>query len=191
MESNKESRMEANTENVLNAIDNTQPETKSIEYLMNDKKETEAKLNKAKDTDEIKKNRGGKYNKKHAPLPPSCNSQVNVEESTIKATLVLKPGLIKSIGTQMQDTNRSEVFLQSPKLKRKINPQSTRWKTDSAFTKLLMFSKRMGVRLKELDVDNSNKRKSWHDVFHNGSNSLTRQQSKSDDNLSLNFREDI
>lgn len=181
------------------AVEHTTPDTKCkvIDSLTIDENDIREKLNEIKNYfDDInKEHRGGKYNKKHAPLPPLCNnSETNLEESsTIKATLILKPGLIKSIGFQSEDANTTEVFVQSPKLKRKvISPQSTRRKTDNAFNKLLMFSKRMGVRLKELDVDNINKRKSWHDVFRNGTtNGLTRQQSKSDDNLSINIRKDI
>lgn len=175
-----------------------------LNSLIADMKEIEQKLHKKQiDNDEteinskteLNEHRGGKYNKKIAPLPPLCDNQTNENKSmsTIKATLVLKPGLLKPVGSQLQDRNnrRSEVFVQSPKLKRKINksPSPSRMKTDSAFTKLLMFSKRMGVRFKELDYD-INKRKSWHNILNSDSSSLTRQQSKSDDNISLNVQKE-
>lgn len=165
---------------IINAL---RADMKEIEQKMNQKIAEDSFTVRASDLSlETKKHRGGKYNKRIAPLPPLCDNQTN---TTIKATLVLKPGLLKAVGYQSPDSRRSEVFVQSPKLKRKISksPSPSRLKNDSTFTKLLMFSKRMGVRFKELD-SNSSKRKSWHDILQTGSAGLQRQQSKSDDNIS-------
>ncbi|KAK9884589.1 hypothetical protein WA026_007431 [Henosepilachna vigintioctopunctata] len=67
--------------------------------------------------------RGGKYNKKLAPKPPNDESNVDygkdeTSEGAVKGTLILKPGIIKTASAS-DPNNCKEIFLHSPKLRRR------------------------------------------------------------------------
>lgn len=122
--------------------------------------------------------RAGKYKKRAAPLPPT-NKQKEVKAveefknsdnenaSTIKATLVLKPGTVKPIGSS-EDSSISEVFISpSPKLKRKSKSPSKQ--QESPLARFMMISKKLNFWHK--DEDNAHhihpdvsdvKRSSWY-----------------------------
>lgn len=77
--------------------------------------------------------RAGKYNKKAAPHPPKSEEN---SRAAIKATLVLKPGIIKTLSPPTEDI-KSEIFLaHSPKAKRKS-------KSNSPISRLMMLPKKM------------------------------------------------
>lgn len=110
------------------------PEAKTSE-LENKKKEQETSLFAAA--------RGGKYNKLIAPIPPEQSNQTdqNTELTShpIKATLVLKPGVIKSIPTPAEEPKT--IFMhKSPKLKRKTSKSP---KHDSPISRLMMLPKKL------------------------------------------------
>nr|XP_022919973.1 receptor expression-enhancing protein 2 isoform X2 [Onthophagus taurus] len=90
---------------------------------------------------EIIKNRGGKYHKKVAPSPPVSKSTTCAElnetlNPTIKATLVLKPGVVKSLGNE---ETKNEVFLNSPNMRRRnsnsSSPTTSKSKLDASILK--------------------------------------------------------
>ncbi|KAJ3626995.1 hypothetical protein MTP99_014404 [Tenebrio molitor] len=119
--------------------------------------------------------RGGKYNKKSAPKPPSPVGNV----PAIKATLVLKPGVVKPLETPNAECK--EVFVQSPRSKRRtlINRSLSisKGKFDSSLTKLMNLPKKI--------KDTLEKRSSWHDFSTKSKLQLvdTKMQSKSDNDL--------
>jgi hypothetical protein len=119
--------------------------------------------------------RGGKYNKKSAPKPPSPVGNV----PAIKATLVLKPGVVKPLETPNAECK--EVFVQSPRSKRRtlINRSLSisKGKFDSSLTKLMNLPKKI--------KDTLEKRSSWHDFSTKRKLHLvdTKRQSKSDNDL--------
>lgn len=114
--------------------------------------------------------RKGKYHKKHAPAPPVNKRK---EIPTITATLVLKPGLVRSF-ENLSDSSKSEVFLTpSPKARR-------RHTNKIQLPKLLNLPKRFGLWPKE--STEIKKRNSWHDMTSNSS-TLSKQTSKSDDDF--------
>ncbi|XP_076257565.1 uncharacterized protein LOC143194768 isoform X3 [Rhynchophorus ferrugineus] len=136
--------------------------------------------------------RGGKYNKKQAPLPPSASHT----PSAIKAKLVLQPGLVRSISNSSDSINK-EIFLNySPKVKRRSrhrSPSSSRSskssdssstnKLETALNKMLRFPKRMT----QLNVPEKmrEKRNSWNEFFHGKKLADSRTQSRSASNLNL------
>ncbi|XP_019877069.1 receptor expression-enhancing protein 2 isoform X3 [Aethina tumida] len=74
--------------------------------------------------------RGGRYNKRAAPVPP------------IKATLVLTPGVVKNVGVD----SCKEVFVQSPKTKRRSsNSSGSSSKRKNRFSMLLKLPKKIGL----------------------------------------------
>lgn len=106
--------------------------------------------------------RKGRYRKRAAPKPPG-------DIPTIKATLVLKPGVVKPLETP--DSECKEIFIQSPKSKRRtlINRSLSisKGKFDSSLSKLMNFPKKIR--------DSLEKRSSWHE--------FSKVQSKSDNDL--------
>lgn len=121
-----------------------------------------------------KRERGGRYNKVTAPKPPGTIP-------TIKATLVLKPGIVKSLELPNEC---KEIFVQTPKAKRRtfINRSLSisKGKLDSSLSKIMGFPKKI--------KDSIEKRSSWHELDIRNTLTLgeTKIQSKSDDNLSRN-----
>lgn len=93
----------------------------SIVVSYDKNKELKKNINKSENVDSTKKidktvNRGGKYNKKVAPKPPSTESKSpDCSEGTVKGTLILKPGIIKTTA----GGKCKEIFLQSPKFRRR------------------------------------------------------------------------
>ncbi|XP_028137340.1 uncharacterized protein LOC114331861 isoform X1 [Diabrotica virgifera virgifera] len=149
--------------------------------------------------------RGGKYNKKHAPLPPpsathpikpasnsldSENTSLHDSTPSIKATLVLKPGLVRSVGSA--ESICKDVFLQPPKPKRTLlnrsrtslsSTSSSSSKSKSPFSKLIKFPKKIGFWNKDNDAE---KRSSWHSYMSQDylkPLSDSKLQSKSDNDL--------
>lgn len=131
--------------------------------------------------------RGGRYNKKIAPTPPTYKQEAG---APIKATLVLQPGLFKTVSSE--DIPCKEIFIQSPKSKRRsiVN----RSPSSISFSKLIKLPKKIGFWNKEvLDIPkNKDHRLSWHGVFSSESNRFrdlntlpdSKIQSKSYNNLS-------
>lgn len=101
--------------------------------------------------------RAGKYHKKVAPHPPK--NQDN--DGAIKATLVLKPGIIKSLSPPTENSStKSEIFLaHSPKPKRKS-------KSNSPMSRLMMLPKKMVFWNKD-ESHGEDKRFSWN-MFSGG-----------------------
>lgn len=117
--------------------------------------------------------RAGKYHKKAAPHPPNKEDSAT---SAIKATLVLKPGIIKSLAPPTE-ASKSEIFLaHSPKQKR-------RNKSYSPISRLMMLPKKMAFWNKD---ESQEKRFSWN-VFsgHKQTEPLAgcKQYSKSHEDL--------
>lgn len=112
-------------------------------------------------------NRGGKYHKKHAPLPPRPPRAQNLP---IKATLVLQAGVVRSLSSSTESLNK-EVFLNySPKMRRSRNASpssksSASTKSDNALSKMLKLPKKMA----HLNISGKvkEKRHSWGEFFHN------------------------
>lgn len=169
-----------------NLLESLKADMKIIENRLN--KQIYNKVLSETTSNRTNQNRGGKYNKRAAPAPPSDENEKSDKNITIKATLVLKPGVVKPIGpTSTEDASRTEVFLSSsPKMKRRLNrtPSPSKTRTDTALNKLMVLSKKIGLGTKNPDYDIS-KRKSWHDIFY-GSPKLTRQTSKSDNDFLKN-----
>lgn len=149
-------------------------------------------------TDSEKALRAGKYNKKAAPVPPHVltddlhKDQRSNATSAIKATLILKPGVIKSVGPTL-DESRPEFFASnSPKLKRK-NPS----KSKSPMSRLMMLPKKMAFWNKDesdavdKDQKQSNmKRFSWNEMFshsHKLKPGVSKMQSRSHEELSFEY----
>lgn len=143
--------------------------------------------------------RGGRYNKKAAPPPPKQDPSPREQSGNpIKATLTLKPGVVKSLGPK--ESPCKEVFLQSPKSKRKTlvhrSPSSVSTSSSNSlrrkhsFSKLIKFPKKIGFWNKdELPVPKpAEKRASWHCYFDEGLKPLSdsKLQSKSDNDLAQN-----
>lgn len=119
--------------------------------------------------------RAGRYNKKAAPVPPTQNkpNELIIKQddtaSAIKATLVLKPGVVKPIGAPRNDESRQEVFLShSPKLKRRTKSKS---KFDLPISRLMMLPKKMVFWNKDNAQGNkqdASKRSSWYETLSSG-----------------------
>ncbi|XP_050293316.1 uncharacterized protein LOC126733907 isoform X3 [Anthonomus grandis grandis] len=118
--------------------------------------------------------RGGKYNKKHAPLPPLST---NIFVNPIKATLVLQPGVLRSLSSSAESLSK-EVFVNySPKVKRRSRNQSpvsrsssdssSSSKTEKVFSKMLRLPKKMAHL--SLPGSKKDKRHSWSEFFHGSS----------------------
>lgn len=133
--------------------------------------------------------RGGRYNKKTAPSPPKPD-----QSAPIKATLVLKPGIVKNL-TSSEDIPCKEVFVQSPKSKRRSlvsrSPSSVSSCSSNSsrsnkrsLSKLIKFPKKIDFWNKD-DTVTKNKRFSLNSLFHRDLKPLTdsKFQSKSDNNL--------
>ncbi|KAJ8959549.1 hypothetical protein NQ314_006286 [Rhamnusium bicolor] len=148
-----------------------------------------------------KVSRGGKYNKKAAPPPPKPEinppEQEDTTASPIKATLVLKPGVVKQLG--LKESPCKEVFIQSPKSKRRslvnrspssLSTSSNSSKSKHSFSKLMKLPKKIGFWNKDdLSVPKvKEKRSSWHCYFDQDLRPLSdsKLQSKSDNELSQN-----
>lgn len=122
--------------------------------------------------------RAGKYHKKAAPHPPKTTEKEDSGTSAIKATLVLKPGIIKTL-PPLTDTSKSEIFLShSPKAKRK---------SKSPMSRLMMLPKKMVFWNKDETKQADDKRFSWN-MFSGGSQKqqlkpFTKQYSKSHEDL--------
>lgn len=118
--------------------------------------------------------RAGKYNKKVAPDPPRILDPSG--SSAIKATLVLKPGIVKTL-LPLTNNSKSEIFLShSPKPKRKS-------KLNSPISRLMMLPKKMVFWNKE-DTTHD-KRFSWN-MFsgsHKETIPFSKQYSKSHEDL--------
>ena len=157
--------------------------------------------------DAIDKNchRAGKYHKRAAPAPPGGTSQSQIKKQAenkdfpaIKATLVLKPGVIKTLDTRGADT-KSEIFCHSPKFKRRlfntspsrspqirkksVSPGASKSKLDVSFSKLMTLPRRIGLWNRDDSDIEVKKRSSWYDSRSSGYE-LTREHSRSDDDLS-------
>lgn len=138
--------------------------------------------------------RAGRYNKKVAPVPPvqsQCeqNNENKKEDvaSAIKATLVLKPGVVKPFKPH-QDSKSKEVFLsQLPKWKRRT-PSKTKSKFELPISRLMMLPKKMAFWNKDNTRDNDKdtlKRSSWNE-FSNQKLAIvanSKQQFRSHENL--------
>lgn len=136
--------------------------------------------------------RGGKYNKKVAPLPPSKSDQ----SSPIKATLVLQPGVVKNC---LPEDNKDckEFFVHSPKAKRRSSAKrshsffssssSSSSKSNKSLSKLIKFPKMIGFWNR--DEASCEKKPSWQSFVQQGflkpSLSDSKLQSKSDTNISV------
>lgn len=138
--------------------------------------------------------RRGKYHKKLAPKPPTppippTNELKNCGEglSAIKATLVLKSGIVKPLGPIVSraaddDNGQSKrIFLHSPKIGRRFM-SSCKDKLDSSLSKLMHLSSK---KENHCVVDN-NARSSWHE-FSSTDSTLnlpnSKARSKSDSTL--------
>ncbi|XP_066146509.1 uncharacterized protein [Euwallacea fornicatus] len=131
--------------------------------------------------------RGGKYYKKLAPLPPLPPKKENSEGNPIKATLVLQPGVVRSLSSSAESLNK-EIFINySPKMRRRSRNRSPASGSDSsaknqnAFSKMLRFPKKFNVpgKVKE-------KRSSWGDFFSTNKKLVeSKVQSKSDCSLDV------
>lgn len=138
--------------------------------------------------------RAGRYNKKAAPLPPPKNDSDSVEEkskcsnssevSTIKATLILQPGMVKH-------NPNTDIFVHSPKLRRKF-PQSK--KLDSSFSRLMMLPKKLHFWHSKNESSNPNvesdmgKIPSWYEALPTSKHLMllhSKQRSKSDSNFEI------
>lgn len=106
--------------------------------------------------------RGGKYNKPAAPVPPEAIPDES-ETHPIKATLILKPGIIKSVPTVTEEPKT--IFInKSPKLKRKSKSQK------DPISRLMMLPKMFWGTKDEADASDKE------------SSSSTRKNSASSDN---------
>lgn len=123
--------------------------------------------------------RAGKYNKKAAPQPPN-EKETN---SAIKATLVLKPGIIKTLPPQIE-SSKSEIFLSH-------SPKPTKRKTHSPMSRLMMLPKKMvfwNHKDESSKASDDDKRFSWS-MFAGGGGGghhkslFTKQYSKSHEDL--------
>ncbi|RZC35613.1 receptor expression-enhancing protein 4-like [Asbolus verrucosus] len=166
-----EENVNSNVENLTACSD----DTKAPEAIAQKEKGTQPV-----DKFEIKQSRGGKYHKKAAPKAPNLVENV----PTIKATLVLKPGVVKPVETP--NSERKEVFIQSPKSKRRafINRSLSisKGKLDTSLSKLMHLPKKIGFWNKESPIE---ERSSYHE-FCGGNNLLSadsKMQSKSDNDL--------
>ncbi|CAH1990413.1 unnamed protein product [Acanthoscelides obtectus] len=133
--------------------------------------------------------RGGKYNKKAAPPPPSS-------ESAIKATLVLKPGVVKTLAHDKESPCK-EIFVQSPKSKRRSlvnrspssvsSSSSNSSKTKHSLSKLIKLPKKIGFWNRDQLAPPKTKehRFSWHNLLGHDLRPLSASkiQSKSDNDL--------
>ncbi|XP_066252096.1 uncharacterized protein [Euwallacea similis] len=132
--------------------------------------------------------RGGKYHKKLAPLPPLPPKKENSEGNPIKATLVLQPGVVRSLSSSAESLNK-EIFVNySPKMRRRSRNRSPASGSDSsaknqnAFSKMLRLPKKLNIpgKIKE-------KRSSWGDFFSTNKKLVeSKVQSKSDCSLDVN-----
>lgn len=135
----------SNTENLLKERPKSSLDYKVFDSLLhgneNIMKETknETKNEKNEKGSGFFSSRGGKYNKLTAPEPPNNQILESAESShPIKATLVLKPGVIKSIPTPAEQSK--QIFMhKSPKNKRKPSKQ----KNDSKISRLMMLPKKL------------------------------------------------
>lgn len=120
--------------------------------------------------------RAGKYHKKAAPHPPKSTEKEDSGTSAIKARLVLKPGIIKTL-PPLTETSKSEIFLShSPKAKRK---------SKSPMSRLMMLPKKMVFWNKDESKQTDDKRFSWN-MFSGSQKQIkpfTKQYSKSHEDL--------
>lgn len=128
--------------------------------------------------------RGGKYNKKTAPLPPKNN-----QSPAIKATLVLQPGVVRNLLPE-GDTNCKEIFCHSPKSKRRnfVNrsqslSSASSSRTKQSLSKLIKFPKKIGFWNRDEHIE-----KKLHEDGFPRTNLLkplsdSKLQSKSENNL--------
>ncbi|KAG5870193.1 hypothetical protein JTB14_023181 [Gonioctena quinquepunctata] len=136
---------------------------------------------------DVQKVRKGKYHKKPAPPPPAAAET----PSPIKATLVLKPGVLKTLGSA--ESLCKEIFVSSPKSKRRTvvnrspsslsSTSSNSTRSKHSFSKFIKFPKKIGFwNRDELSVE---KRASWHSYLGPDTRALSdsKLQSKSDNNL--------
>nr|CAI5841511.1 unnamed protein product [Callosobruchus analis] len=135
--------------------------------------------------------RGGKYNKKVAPPPPISEST-----SPIKATLVLKPGVVKTLAHDKESPCK-EIFVQSPKSKRRSlvnrspsslsSSSSNSSKTKHSLSKLIKLPKKIGFwnRDELAPAKTKEHRFSWHNLLGHDLRPLSasKMQSKSDNHL--------
>ncbi|VEN53986.1 unnamed protein product [Callosobruchus maculatus] len=133
--------------------------------------------------------RGGKYNKKTAPAPP-------ISESPIKATLVLKPGVVKTLAHDKESPCK-EIFVQSPKSKKRSlvnrspsslsSSSSNSSKTKHSLSKLIKLPKKIGFWNRDQLTPPKTKehRFSWHNLLGHDLRPLSasKMQSKSDNHL--------
>lgn len=115
--------------------------------------------------------RAGKYNKKAAPNPPKCNEDENSGASAIKAKLILKPGIIKTLPPLTNEASKSEIFLSH-------SPKSAKRKT--TISRLMNLPKKMVFWNHKSDDD---KRFSWNMFSQKQIKPFTKQYSKSHEDL--------
>ncbi|CAH1155214.1 unnamed protein product [Phaedon cochleariae] len=115
--------------------------------------------------------RGGKYNKKSAPLPPTATL------APIKATLILKPGRLKTLDSPEKPPK--EIFVSS-----KSSSSSIRSKP--SFSRFIRLPKKISTwgRVEQ------EKRSSWHSYLGDDSHTPCRQ-SKSDNDLRSKQEDDL
>lgn len=198
---NNKNRMEFSFEERENSVSKLKP----IIYLPDEENEPRNnEVDPKKNTSSIgqkafkKETRGGKYNKLAAPLPPPNKSSSDFDLSAIKATLILQPGVVKSLGVGSTD---NEIFCHSPKLKRrslnispsnssnssrKLSPKQSR--LDMSLSRLKMLPKKISFWHKD-DSDVEVKVKTpWLERQHE----FAKEFSKSDDDISkLQAREKL
>lgn len=139
-----------------------------------------------KSVDSDKEHRAGRYNKKMAPSPPNISidklgkSPNSSPSPAIKATLTLKPGVIKTLGPSPEESRPQFFSADSPTLRRKN-------KSKSPISRLMMLPKKMAFWNKDDAVleDKQTKRFSWNDVFSNGQRlkPISKMQSRSYEEL--------
>lgn len=142
--------------------------------------------------------RGGKYNKKLAPLPPLPPQKRN-ESATgpIKATLVLQPGVVRSLS--LESLNK-EIFVNySPKMRRRSRHRSPSTRSNDSSSSQTALGKmlRLPKKISQLNIPGKvkEKRNSWSDFFHKklpetkvqskSATSLTSIAEKPDDNRQI------
>ncbi|GJQ74093.1 hypothetical protein Trydic_g19015 [Trypoxylus dichotomus] len=148
--------------------------------------------------DNIKHVRGGKYNKHLAPLPPNEKKSSDLDLSAIKATLILKPGVIKSIGL---DLAKSEIFCHSPKSKRRSlnvspvesassstsklsrSPNRSKSRLDASLSRLRTLPRKITFWHRDDSDIPPKSRSSWYDTSESRLQT-SKEFSKSDDDVS-------
>lgn len=134
--------------------------------------------------------RGGKYNKKAAPPPPAKSEQ----SATIKATLVLQPGVVKNLPPE-GDNSCKELFIHSPKTKRRTsvnrshsslssNSSASSSRTKQSFSKLINFPKKIGFWNRDELREKKSQQSFLEKNYLKSSLSDSKLQSNSENNLS-------